>query len=246
MSSANNSSMKTNIPINKEIQAWVPGIEFTLPAVSEKHKRLYMAKNPSCIYYPYRWLYLKGRHKKGREFPVVIAEKHFIDQGYKVWVSGQSKIGKKAFNLLNFPSARKERDQSYLKMIEVFGEKKIDKFIFFVEKKKKKYGLRRNGGDPDLFVQNILNPSDRFFVEVKAEDFTGRRRYRDKLTNQQHLVFPLIEKYLKCRVRIAKVQIVPETTILRGEKETPSGWVTASADFSGAHRFTPHRSEHQR
>ena len=52
------------------------------------------------------------------------------------------------------------------------------------------------------------SPNDRFFVEVKAEDFTHMHHYKDDLNDQQRLVFPLIEKYLKCQVRLAKVQIV--------------------------------------
>jgi len=128
----------------------------------------------------------------------------------KVWVSGQSKLGIDAFILAMFPSARETRDQSYLNMVKVFGEKNLDRFIAIVEQEKKKCGLARHGGDPDLFVQSTQNPSDRFFVEVKAEDLTGRRRYQDKLNKQQHLLFPLIEKELKCQVRVAKVQIVSE------------------------------------
>lgn len=135
-----------------------------------------------------------------------------MDQGYKVWVSGQSKLGIDAFVLAMFPTARKRRDQSYLIMIEVFGEEKIREFISIVEQEKRKYDISRHGGDPDLFVQNPHNPSDRFFVEVKAKDLTGRRRYQDKLNQQQHLVFPLIEKFLKCQVRLAEVHIVTDLT----------------------------------
>lgn len=192
--------------MNKAIQVWTPSSEFALQ-VSEEQKRLYKANDPRSIYYDGRWIYRKGRHKGG-EFPVVVVRKRFMDQGYKVWVSGQSKLGIDAFILAMFPSARETRDQSYLNMVKVFGEKKLDRFIAVVEQEKKKYGLARHGGDPDLFVQSTQNPSDRFFVEVKAEDFTGRRRYQDKLNKQQHLLFPLIEKELKCQVRLVKVQIV--------------------------------------
>lgn len=135
-----------------------------------------------------------------------------MDKGYKVWVSGQSKLGIDAFVLAMFPTARKRRDQSYLNMIEVFGEEKIREFISIVEQEKKKYNIPRHGGDPDLFVQNTHNPLDRFFVEVKAQDFTGRHRYQDKLNEQQHLVFPLIEKILKCQVRLAEVHVATDLT----------------------------------
>lgn len=137
-----------------------------------------------------------------------MVRKHFIDRGYKVWVSGQSKIGIEAFILAMFPGARWKRDDSYLIMVDVFGEETIKKFIAIVEQEKKKVGLRRHGGDPDLFVQNSQNKDERFFVEVKAEDFTRSRLYKDDLNDQQRLVFALIEKHLKCQVRIAKVQII--------------------------------------
>jgi len=203
--------------MNKAIQAWAPSTEFTLPPVSEEQKRLYMVNDPSCIYHPYRWPYLKGRHKRG-EFPVVVVRKHFIDQGYEVWVSGQSKLGIDAFILAMFPGARQKRDQSYLNIVGVFGKETVDKFLAIVEHEKKKYGLPRHGGDPDLFVQNTQEPSDRFFVEVKAEDFTGKRLYRDNLNKQQHLLFTLIEKHLKCQVRLAKVQIVTDSTMSNGHQ----------------------------
>ena len=206
--------------MDKTIEVWAPSVEFRLQ-VSEEQKRLYKANDPQNIYYPDRWIYRKGRHKGG-EFPVVVVRKHFMNQGYEVWVSGQSKLGIDAFILAMFPGARRKHDQSYLNMVKLFGQEKIDKFISIVEQEKKKYGLPRHGGDPDLFVQNTQNPSDRFFVEVKAEDFTGRRRYQDKLNKQQHLLFPLIEKHLKCQVRLAKVQIVTDLTISNEHQETPA------------------------
>ena len=195
--------------MNKAIQSWTPSIEFSLQ-VSAEQKRLYKANDPRSIYYDDRWIYQKGRHK-GREFPVIVIRKHFKDQGYKVWVSGQSKLGIDAFILTMFPGARQKRDQSYLNMVEVFGMRMIEEFIAIVEERKKQEGLPRHGGDPDLFVQHPQNRIDKFFVEVKAEDFTGTRRYEDKLNKQQLLVFPLIENHLKCEVRLAKVQIATDT-----------------------------------
>jgi hypothetical protein len=190
---------------------WTPNNEFTLQ-VSEKEKRLYEDDDPHCIYYSQRWLYRKGRHNKG-EFPVVVVRKHLIDNGYRVWVSGQSKQGIDAFILAMFPNARLRRDQSYLNTIWVFSEKEAEEFIRIVEGHKKNEGIARHGGDPDLLVQNIENPADKFFVEVKAEDLTGKSRYKDKLNKQQLLVFPLIEKHLKCQVRIANVQIMADAML---------------------------------
>lgn len=192
--------------MNRTIQVWTPCIEFTLQ-VSEEEKCLYKANDPRSLYHTHRWIYRKGRHKGG-EFPVVVVRKHLMNQGYRVWVSGQSKLGIDAFILAMFPGLRQKHDQSYLTMVEVFGEEKIDQFIAIVEQEKKKHGLPRHGGDPDLFVQNPERPNDKFFVEVKAEDLTHTRHYKDDLNDQQRLVFPLIEKYLKCEVWVAKVQIV--------------------------------------
>ena len=186
---------------------WKTRSDFSLP-VPEEEKYLYETCDPNSGYpqYPVR----KGRNKSG-EFPVVVVRKYFMDKGYNVWVSGQSKLGIPVFNLFMFPGARKRRDPSYLIMVDVFGEEIIRNFIATVELKKNAKGLRRNGGDPDLFVQNPQNPNERFFVEVKAEDLTRKRPYRDKLNEQQLLVFPLIENHLQCDVRIAKVQILPES-----------------------------------
>jgi len=190
---------------------WTPNNEFTLQ-VSETEKRLYEDDDPRCIYYSQRWLYRKGRHNKG-EFPVIVVRKHFIDNGYRVWVSGQSKQGIDAFILAMFPNARLRRDQSYINILRVFGEKEIEEFIMIAETQKRNEGIARHGGDPDLLVQNIADPADKFFVEVKAEDLSGKRKYKDKLNKQQLLVFPLIEGHLKCQVRIANVQIVADTML---------------------------------
>jgi hypothetical protein len=183
---------------------WTPSSEFIL-RVPKNEKRLYEDNDPLCCY-P-QWPFRKGRSKKG-EFPVIVVRKHFINRGYKVWVSGTSKLGIDSFTLAMFPGARQQGDQSYLNMIGMFGKKTVENFIAIVEKKKETAGLCRHGGDPDLFVLNPQNPIDRFFVEVKAEDFTGRHHYKDDLNDQQRLVFPLIEYHLKCEVRLAKVQIV--------------------------------------
>lgn len=196
---------------------WKPSREFTLQ-VSAEEKRLYKANDPRSVYYKDRWIYRKGRHKGG-EFPVVVVRKHFLDQGYGVWVSGQSKLGMDAFILAMFPGGRRKRDQSYLNMVKVFGEEEIYRFISIVEQEKKINGLPRHGGDPDLFVQNNNNHKDRFFIEVKAEDDTGKYPYKDRLNEQQHLVFPLIEKHLKCEVCLAKVKIISNG---RAVEDTPS------------------------
>ena len=184
---------------------WTPGSELLIQ-VLEEQKRLYDTDDPRCLYHDYCWPYRVGRHESG-EFPVVVVRKHFMDHGFRVFVSGQSKMGIDSYVLVMFPRARERRDRSYLNIVEAFGEDKVKAFIAIVEGEKQKAGFPRHGGDPDLFVLNLKKPRDRFFVEVKLEDLTGRRRYADKLNDQQRLVFPLIEKHLKCRVRLARVQI---------------------------------------
>lgn len=201
-------TLRARIPAHqrlyKKSNMWTPSSEFILK-VPKNEKSLYEDNDPRCLY-P-QWPFRKGRHNKG-EFPVVVARDHFIHRGYKVWVSGTSKLGIDAFTLAMFPRARRKGDHSYLKMVDVFGEKTVEVFNKIVEKQKKKVNLVSHGGDPDLFVQDPENPNDRFFVEVKAEEFTHVHYYKDNLNDQQCLVFPLIEKYLKCQVRLARVQIV--------------------------------------
>jgi hypothetical protein len=186
---------------------WLPGNEITIQ-VPQEQKRLYLEQDSRCTYHAWRWPFLVGRYKAAGEFPVIVVRKHFIDRGYKVWVSGQSKIGIDAFILAMFPAARKRRDGSYLTMVWAFGEELLEKFNAIADQEKLKAGRSRHGGDPDLFVQNPKRITDKFFIEVKLEDFTGRRRYQDALNENQKIVFPLIEEHLKCQVRLARVQIV--------------------------------------
>jgi hypothetical protein len=188
---------------------FVPSHEFTIQ-VPQKEKRLYLEKDARCLYHEWRWPFLVGRYKAAGEFPVIVVRKHFIDRGYKVWVSGQSKIGIDAFILAMFPGARKRRENSYLTMVRAFGEEALEKFNVIADQEKVKAGRTRHGGDPDLFVQNSKRLTERFFVEVKLEDFTGERKYQDTLNKNQEIVFPLIEKHLKIQVWLAKVQIVAD------------------------------------
>ena len=133
---------------------WTPSSEFILK-VPKDEKRLYEHNDPRCPY-P-QWPFRKGRHNKG-EFPVVVVREHFIHRSYKVWVSGTSKLGIDAFTLAMFPGARRKGDLSYLKMVDVFGEKTVEAFNKIVEKQKKKVNLVSHGGDPDLFVQDPEKP----------------------------------------------------------------------------------------
>ncbi|OGP56521.1 MAG: hypothetical protein A2162_10560 [Deltaproteobacteria bacterium RBG_13_52_11b] len=76
--------------------------------------------------------------------------------------------------------------------------------VFCIRKKTKKafrsIGKKIASGDPDLFVYNE-NIRDRFFVEVKEND---------QITDNQKVLFPLIEEFL-CPVFIARViaEVIP-------------------------------------
>ena len=60
----------------------------------------------------------------------------------------------------------------------------------------------RGGGDPDLFVYKGDGKRTRFFVEVK---------HKDELQINQIVVFPLIEKILRCPVKL--VRIYPQSMV---------------------------------
>lgn len=92
-------------------------------------------------------------------------------------------------------------------MIEIFGEQRLRRLHESAHAARRADGLRAAGGDPDLFVQSRLRAADRFFVEVKLEDLTGAHPYRDRLNGQQLCLFPLIERVLRCEVRLASVVV---------------------------------------
>jgi hypothetical protein len=178
---------------------WIPDREIVV-LVSEQEKKSYLNGGGPIEQWPHRI----GRHKEGAEFPMMAVRQLLLDQGYHVYVSGLSKVGIESYSLAMFPGQRKDRAFDNTKRVLDMDEGALDEFLRLVRRRRAYSRLGNYGGDPDLLVQHGRRPLDRFFVEVKAES----RTYKDDLTNQQHLVFPLIRAHLKQRIVLAKVHIL--------------------------------------
>ena len=174
--------------------------------VPRGEKKLYASRDVRSAYRDFHWPHRKGINVGG-EFPVVVVRKAYDERGYDCWISAQSKHGVPSYLLERMPGKRRLGDRAYLKMIEVFGSERLAQLHVMASGNRRAHGLRSAGGDPDLFVQCRGNQLDRFFVEVKLEDLTGFRPYRDKLNQQQLILFPLIEHILACDVRLATVSL---------------------------------------
>jgi hypothetical protein len=186
--------------------AWQPTHQETI-TVAKTEKELFARRNPASAYLRYQFPTLKGIHRGG-EFPVAVVRKTYEARGYECMVSAQSKHGIPCYLLERLPRIRRRRDEAYLRMEEAFGRRALERFHAKVAAGRTAIGLRSAGGDPDLFVVRRGNTHDRLFIEVKLDDPTGRRPYRDELGRQQHLVFPLIEAELGCEVRLTTVLVV--------------------------------------
>lgn len=172
--------------------------------VERSEKDLYESRDVASAYSAFQWSHRIGIHTRG-EFPVAVVRKRYAERGYDSWISAQSKHGVTTYLLERLPGKRRQKDPAYLKMVEVFGDELLDEFHQLAAAERLKNAFRAAGGDPDLFVQGRGDPTDRFFVEVKLEDLTGGRPYRDEPNRQQLVLFPLIEKKLQCEVRLARV-----------------------------------------
>jgi len=153
---------------------------------------------PNCIY-PL-WDNLKGKGKGG-EFALTIARHYFRNCGYEVFVSDSKRENPECFILASYPGLRKERPfhPGYKRMIEVFGEEKLEAFNKHATELKRRRKKTRNsgGGDPDLFVRSKINRDHFFFAEVK---------YKDSLLENQKAVFPLVSKMLGCKVLLVHIR----------------------------------------
>lgn len=148
-------------------------------AYSNNQKELYFKNSADCIY-PF-WRKNHGIHKTGRNFPVMVAKKFFMDLGYEVLDD---------YLLVRCP--RKRIDNfGFKKLCKIFGEEKVQEVIYKAEHILNK----QHGGDPDLFVYS-KKKRDAFFVEVKEND---------KVTENQKKLFPIIEKCL-APVHVARVR----------------------------------------
>jgi hypothetical protein len=175
-------------------------------SVNRLERDLYARQDPGSAYRDFQFPNREGIHRRG-EFPVAVVRKAYADRGYDCWISAQSRHGVPSYLLERMPRIRRKRDQAYLKMVEVFDSEVLARFHELAAAERRAQALRSAGGDPDLFVERRGDPRDRFFVEVKLEDLTGSRAYRDRLNRQQMLLFPLIERELRCEVRLATVSV---------------------------------------
>ena len=186
--------------------AWEPQFE-TVVQVSPEERRLFVNRDPSSVLHKYQLPERKGINRSG-EFPVAVIRRLYDALGYTAWFSGQSKLGKDTYLLTRMPGKRRGGDAAYRRMVDVFGTGAVIGIDNAACEMRGGRGHSAAGGDPDLFVFNRRDPSLRFFVEVKLEDRTPTPAYHDRLGAQQELLFPLITKYLKCEVRLARVQVV--------------------------------------
>lgn len=147
----------------------------TIVTYDRRQRELYRNDDPRCIY-P-QWPGRVGIHRRGRNFPAMVARKHFEDQGYQVL---------KQYYLVRC-SRQRETNEGFAFLCTLFGERKLRTVIAEAGSLK--------GGDPDLFVYRE-DRSDCFFVEVKE---------KDQITGNQATLIPIIEKHL-CPVRIVRVQ----------------------------------------
>jgi hypothetical protein len=184
--------------------SWAPGSKEQV-LVSKRQKLLYASRDPACQYHDFQFPARKGIDKRGH-FAVAVGRRVYFDRGCKVFISAQCKHGVPSYLLEAMPGKQKT-DDGYQLMLDVFGQAALDRFHSLAAEERRKYGFRSAGGDPDLFV---LDPTDRFFVEVKLVD----PPYADTLNEQQKLVFPLIEQELRCEVRLLVVRIVPEDDVV--------------------------------
>jgi hypothetical protein len=164
----------------------------------------YERKIPGCNIplYPHSG---SGRGWQG-EFPFMFVREYFRRHGYKVLFSssGRETETKGNFICTSYPRLRREKPPhpAYLRLAVFFGLKRLNEFNDIAEdaKTRGKRSHNRGGGDPDLFVYKGNGRRIRFFVEVK---------HKDKLLTNQKVVFPLIEKHLRCPVKLVRIYPLP-------------------------------------
>jgi hypothetical protein len=158
---------------------WETGEEIQITYPKEQHN-WYVEKDDRCIY---RQFERQVGINKGN-FVEMVATKYFEDQGYDVI----------SYYYLVRNSIKREKMPGFIKICHIFGEPQVLLLIGEADKAFRSTGKRIASGDPDLFVYNDIN-RDRFFVEVKEND---------PITDNQKILFPLIQKFL-CPVFIARV-----------------------------------------
>ena len=174
-------------------------------SVSRSERDLYAACDPRSSFHEFQFPRL-GIHSGG-EFPVAVVRKAYAQRGFDCWISAQSKHGVPSYLLERMPRIRHRQDPAYLKTLAMFGRERVQRVHDAAGAARRAHGLRTAGGDPDLLVRRRGHLTERFFVEVKLEDLTGSRPYRDTLNPQQLILFPIIEAELGCKVVLATVSV---------------------------------------
>ena len=142
-----------------------------------------------------------GKARKHGEFALMVARHHFHQLGYTVWVSEPRFPNDQGYILTSYPRYRERQEAPYVRMAEIFDSDTLGAFNRDADRAKRRLKGTRGGGDPDLFVFKEEGRRDRMFVEVKFEG----SNYKDVPNLTQLLIFPLIEKRLHVKVRLARV-----------------------------------------
>ncbi len=184
-------------PSCEDVVLFTRGDDRTYAAAAQ---RIRDGASEGAVFSPYAmWPHLVGRGKHG-EFPLAVATAHYRKQGYTVWFCEPALEQYRnpdfvGFMLVSYPGRRRQMVQAYRRMLDLFGEAKVDALNREADAAKRAMDDgtgTRGGGDPDLFV---FNEHERFFVEVK---------WKDQLTAKQLVTFPLIEEHC-APVRLARV-----------------------------------------
>ena len=206
--------MKTSdwFPKRKEIQIGYSPADRGSYRVNDPYGRYFSVRwNPKAINEARRvelasvspdkyWKTLGGRGSHG-EFPVVVTREYFRKKGFTVLASEPRLISPmdampEGYVLCSYPGYRKRGAECYQRMVDIFGADVLTELNAEMDIARKKHGRTTHGGDPDLFVYKGDGKRVRFFVEVKD---------KDQLITNQKICFPLIEKYLKCEVRVVRL-----------------------------------------
>ena len=166
----------------KNYKIWNPSKDVIIITYNPEQRRLYDNNDKQCIYEQFE---RKVGINKGN-FVEMVAKKYFVDKGYCV----------ESFYYLVRNRTKREGMRGFHKIMEVFGEAQVRQCIAEADATFLSYGKKSAAGDPDLFVYRNGSARDCFFVEVKEND---------PIQPNQHILFPIIEKYL-CPVYIARVR----------------------------------------
>ena len=163
-----------------ECGTWETGEEIQIEYPKEQ-LYFYDKKESRCIYdqFPRQVGINKGN------FVEMVAKKYFEMQGYSVEI----------YYYLVRNRNKRERMPGFKKICHIFGEGQVRLLITEADKAFRSIGKKIASGDPDLFIYNE-DTRDRFFVEVKGDDH---------ITDNQKILFPLIEKFL-CPVFVTRVK----------------------------------------